>query len=265
MTRTRVDARRVVDARAIIEWTFGVIVHSSRSRLRRARMSSANVASARAMDARARGGREDARGEEGARASTSSANVQARVGREKQRYNAQNQRLVAGCICYRRIAQERFASEDSAERLVASDVARGDAVEVLMVNSKKGPRESGRELIFPKGGWEMDETDAEAAARECLEEGGVAGDVSASKKTYDFVSRSRVKAGVAGDEARCVAHVFTMEVKKEYERWPEQGVRMRHWLTPTEAWRRCKHDWMRRALEECEHLGLGGKEPLVHF
>ena len=216
------------------------------------------------METRARGGREDAGEDARGGATTSAVDVlEARVGREKQRYNAQNQRLVAGCICYRGVARERLAVEDSAGRLDDAQVARVGAVEVLMVNSKRGPRESGRDLIFPKGGWELDETDAEAAARECLEEGGVAGEVSASKQTFDFVSRSRLKAGVAGDEARCVAHVFTMEVTKEYERWPEQGVRTRYWLTPTEAWRRCKHDWMRRALEECEHLGLGGKAPSV--
>ena len=194
-------------------------------------------------------------------AGTESA-MRARTGRENQRYNEQKQRLVAGCICYRR--RSTPAMEDSARawgskggRFLEGDVR--DEVEVLMLNSKKGARVRGRDLIFPKGGWELDETDFEAAARECFEEGGVTGDVSESNETYEFYSRSRVRAGAEGDEARCVAHVFTMRVLEEHERWPEDGVRTRYWLDPLDAWRRCKHDWMRQALVDCEHLRLGDK------
>jgi diphosphoinositol-polyphosphate diphosphatase len=190
--------------------------------------------------------------------------LEARTGRANQRYNAANQRLVAGCICYRR----RISASTSASASTQTDVdvsAGGDVgtgessngdeqrcdYEVLMLNSKKGPRgvDDGRDLIFPKGGWETDETSAEAAARESMEEGGVRGRVSTLQNTYEFVSRSRVRAGHDGDEAKCVAHVFTMEVEEELERWPEERVRTRHWLTPAEAWCRCKHDWMRDALK----------------
>jgi len=45
-------------------------------------------------------------------------------------------------------------------------------VEVLMINSQSGPG-----LLFPKGGWENDETVEEAAAREAIEEAGVRGDL----------------------------------------------------------------------------------------
>jgi len=176
----------------------------------------------------------------------------ARTGRDNQRYNAVNQRLVAGCICYRPATKARMEDSANADAFAR---ALADGVEVLMLNSKKGARVDGRDLIFPKGGWELDETASEAAARESMEEGGVAGTLSASEKTYEFVSRSRVKAGCAGDEAKCVAHVFTMEVKCEYDTWPEEGERTRYWLSPDEAWRRCKHDWMRQAL--ADHLADG--------
>ncbi|RVW92994.1 Nudix hydrolase 16, mitochondrial [Vitis vinifera] len=43
-------------------------------------------------------------------------------------------------------------------------------VEVLMINSPSGPG-----LLFPKGGWENDETVEEAAIREAIEEAGVRG------------------------------------------------------------------------------------------
>ena len=192
--------------------------------------------------------------------------LEARTGRANQRYNAANQRLVAGCICYRRRISASASASASASTQTDVDVsAVGDVgpgessngdeqrcdYEVLMLNSKKGPRgaDDGRDLIFPKGGWETDETSAEAAARESMEEGGVRGRVSTLQNTYEFVSRSRVRAGHDGDEAKCVAHVFTMEVEEELERWPEEQVRTRHWLTPAEAWCRCKHDWMRDALK----------------
>ena len=192
--------------------------------------------------------------------------LEARTGRANQRYNAANQRLVAGCICYRRRISASASASASASTQTDVDVSAGGDVgpgessngdeqrcdyEVLMLNSKKGPRgaDDGRDLIFPKGGWETDETSAEAAARESMEEGGVRGRVSTLQNTYEFVSRSRVRAGHDGDEAKCVAHVFTMEVEEELERWPEERVRTRHWLTPAEAWCRCKHDWMRDALK----------------
>jgi diphosphoinositol-polyphosphate diphosphatase len=193
--------------------------------------------------------------------------LEARTGRANQRYNAANQRLVAGCICYRRRISASASESASASASTQTDVyvstretgpgenSNGDEhrcdYEVLMLNSKKGPRgaDDGRDLIFPKGGWETDETSAEAAARESMEEGGVRGRISTLQNTYEFVSRSRVRAGHDGDEAKCVAHVFTMEVEEELERWPEERVRTRHWLTPAEAWCRCKHDWMRDALK----------------
>ncbi|KAL0387796.1 UNVERIFIED_CONTAM: Nudix hydrolase 16, mitochondrial [Sesamum radiatum] len=45
-------------------------------------------------------------------------------------------------------------------------------VEVLMINSPSGPG-----LLFPKGGWENDETVQEAALREAIEEAGVRGKI----------------------------------------------------------------------------------------
>ena len=192
--------------------------------------------------------------------------MRARTGRANQRYNDANQRLVAGCICYRDVRDVRDAAattttttEDSGtspSRDAAAAAAAPTRVEVLMLNSRKGARVDGRDLIFPKGGWELDETAAEAAARESMEEGGVAGEVGVECKWYEFVSASRLKAGAEREESKCVARVFTMKVKTEYANWPEMGVRTRHWLTPEEAWRRCKHDWMRRALVECARLDI---------
>ncbi|PIN21981.1 hypothetical protein CDL12_05316 [Handroanthus impetiginosus] len=87
-------------------------------------------------------------------------NLVARTGRHQQRYDS-GFRLVAGCIPYR----YRDSGESSRKN---SD----KVVEVLMISSPSGPG-----LLFPKGGWENDETVQEAALREAIEEAGVRGKV----------------------------------------------------------------------------------------
>nr|POF22477.1 nudix hydrolase 16, mitochondrial [Quercus suber] len=79
----------------------------------------------------------------------------ARTGRLLQRYK-DGCRLVAGCIPFK-ISKNSDGALDNY-----------DVVELLMINST-----SGRGLLFPKGGWENDETVEEAAKREALEEAGV--------------------------------------------------------------------------------------------
>ncbi|GMP86472.1 hypothetical protein CsSME_00039236 [Camellia sinensis var. sinensis] len=80
----------------------------------------------------------------------------ARTGRHQQRYEA-GFRLIAGCIPFKYI-NSCETNGDTSEKVV----------EVLMINSASGPG-----LLFPKGGWENDETVEEAALREALEEAGV--------------------------------------------------------------------------------------------
>nr|KJB73132.1 hypothetical protein B456_011G216800 [Gossypium raimondii] len=121
----------------------------------------------------------------------------ARTGRLQQRYEA-GFRLVAGCIPF------RYRSSNEAD-----DVKFGKVVEVLMINSTSGPG-----LLFPKGGWENDETVEEAAVREAIEEAGVRGDLM-----------------------------------EELNSWPEQSTRTRNWLTIPKALQSCRHEWMKDALE----------------
>ena len=73
----------------------------------------------------------------------------ARQGRELQRYSQRTGgRIVVGCIPYR--------------------VRCDGELEVLVITSQKG-----HGMMFPKGGWEEDESMDEAARREALEEAGV--------------------------------------------------------------------------------------------
>ena len=107
------------------------------------------------------------------------------MGRQNQRYGEAGARLVAGCLPIRARAD-------------------GAGVEVLMVTNKHGDG-----MIFPKGGWENDETAEDAAARESMEEAGVRGDLS---DLGEFTFRSRKGTDSDGDKLRCVARVFVMRV-----------------------------------------------------
>nr|GMD00274.1 nudix hydrolase 16, mitochondrial-like [Ipomoea batatas] len=97
----------------------------------------------------------------------------ARTGRHQQRYE-QGFRLIAGCIPFRLRNTEENGGGMSEE-----------IIEVLMINSTSGPG-----LLFPKGGWENDETVEEAAMREAIEEAGVRGDLLHFLGYYLFKSKT---------------------------------------------------------------------------
>ncbi|CAK9215985.1 unnamed protein product [Sphagnum troendelagicum] len=157
----------------------------------------------------------------------------ARTGRHQQRYE-HGYRLVAGCIPYR----YRPAGDNK-------------TVEVLMITSQRGEG-----LLFPKGGWETDETVEEAACREALEEAGVRGLLQGKLGSWDF--KSKRQQGVFCPEGLCRAHMFALAVTEQLDNWPEQHARHRQWFAVTEAGELCRHDWMRGALDQCiAHLASG--------
>ncbi|KAL5720128.1 diphosphoinositol-polyphosphate diphosphatase [Ranunculus cassubicifolius] len=155
----------------------------------------------------------------------------ARTGRLQQRYEA-GCRLVAGCIPFK----YRYSDENS-------DGESKQVLEVLMINSTSGPG-----LLFPKGGWENDETVEEGAVREAIEEAGVRGDLMEFLGHYHF--KSKTHQDEFSPEGLCKAAMFALFVKEELESWPEQSTRMRKWLTIPEAKENCRHAWMREVLEE---------------
>eukprot|EP00271_Cylindrocystis_brebissonii_P017799 TRINITY_DN4771_c0_g1_i1.p1 TRINITY_DN4771_c0_g1~~TRINITY_DN4771_c0_g1_i1.p1 ORF type:complete len:190 (+),score=38.86 TRINITY_DN4771_c0_g1_i1:358-927(+) len=155
----------------------------------------------------------------------------ARTGREAQRYK-DGCRLVAGCVPYR--MRVRAEGEEPAAQSAAD-------VEVLMISSRRGPG-----MLFPKGGWETDETAEEAATREAMEEAGVLGEVQEPLGTFTFSSkRQRSKHN---PEGCCEAHVFVLLVRTQLDTWPEQSSRKRVWMPIGEAIENCRHDWIEDAL-----------------
>ncbi|XP_050234296.1 nudix hydrolase 16, mitochondrial [Mercurialis annua] len=155
----------------------------------------------------------------------------ARTGRHQQRYES-GCRLVAGCIPF------RYRNYDE-----NGDANAEKIVEVLMINSTSGPG-----LLFPKGGWENDETVEEAAVREAIEEAGVRGDLMDFIGDYHF--KSKTLQDECCPEGLCKASMFSLYVKEELESWPEQSTRKRSWLPIAEAVDNCRHKWMEEALKQ---------------
>ncbi|KHN13397.1 Nudix hydrolase 12, mitochondrial, partial [Glycine soja] len=157
--------------------------------------------------------------------------VAARTGRQRQRYE-DNMRLVSGCIPYR-WKKGKVDQMGDAEEII----------EVLMISSPKRD-----DLVFPKGGWEDDETVTEAACREALEEAGVKGIVrEIPLGRWEF--RSKSSNDSCSQEGWCRGYMFALEVTEELETWPEQKDHNRQWVNIKEAFRLSRYDWMCKALE----------------
>ncbi|BFG15962.1 hypothetical protein CerSpe_022360 [Prunus speciosa] len=156
----------------------------------------------------------------------------ARTGRQRQRYEG-HLRLVSGCIPYK-FEKSVGGSNCSMEKDLL----------VLMISSP-----SRDDLVFPKGGWEDDETMSEAACREAWEEAGVKG-VLGETPLGDWEFRSKSKQNSCSLQGGCRGFMFAMEVTEELDSWPEQANYGRKWLTIEEAFRVCRYDWMREALKK---------------
>ncbi|KAJ6326407.1 hypothetical protein OIU78_013497 [Salix suchowensis] len=159
------------------------------------------------------------------------ATLLARTGRHRQRYVDQF-RLVAGCIPYK---LEKNVEDQG------SNVE--DRVLVLMISTPKRD-----DLVFPKGGWEDDETLDEAACREAIEEAGVKGILDENPLgVWEFRSKSSQNScTLAGG---CRGYMFGLQVTEELDHWPGQASYSRKWLTIEEASEHCRYEWMRDALK----------------
>ncbi|KAK7321479.1 hypothetical protein VNO77_32163 [Canavalia gladiata] len=159
-------------------------------------------------------------------ASVSQENVVAlvsRTGRELQRYK-KGRRQVVGCIPYR----YKIGDQNSLEA--------PEELEVLVITSQKG-----KGMLFPKGGWELDESKKEAALRETMEEAGVRGTVGGKLGKWSFKSKTH--------DTFYDGYMFPLLVQEQLELWPEQNFRQRKWMSVSEAWEVCLHWWMKEALE----------------
>ncbi|CAG7868685.1 unnamed protein product [Brassica rapa] len=166
--------------------------------------------------------------------------ISSRTGRDRQRYD-NNFRLVSGCIPYRLIKDEGIEEDTSVDFV--------NKLQVLMVTSPNR-----HDLVFPKGGWEDDETVLEAASREAMEEAGVKGSLrEVPLGVWEFRSKSSISSSCNEEDecfGGCKGYMFALEVTEELEDWPERENRERKWLSVKEALELCRYEWMQRALEE---------------
>ncbi|KAH6796927.1 nudix hydrolase-like protein 17 [Perilla frutescens var. hirtella] len=149
-----------------------------------------------------------------------------RTGRHMQRYNFLGHRQVVGCIPYRYKGNRGTPS-----------VVDEEEIEVLVITSQR----KGKGMLFPKGGWEIDESIEDAALRETVEEAGVVGDVERKLGKWNFKSKS--------SDTSYEGHMFPLLVKEQLEFWPEKDVRQRLWISVREARKVCQYWWMKEALE----------------
>ncbi|KAL7611659.1 nudix hydrolase 18, mitochondrial [Lactuca sativa] len=149
----------------------------------------------------------------------------ARSGRQLQRYN-KGQRIVVGCIPYR-LKGGMKASSKNIE----------DALEVLVISTQR----KGKGVLFPKGGWELDESIQDAARRETMEEAGVLGTVESELGKWCFKSK--------GNDALYEGHMFPLLVKEQLDLWPEKDIRQRYWVSVSKVKEQCPYVWMKEALD----------------
>ncbi|EOY03051.1 hypothetical protein QUC31_017856 [Theobroma cacao] len=146
-----------------------------------------------------------------------------RTGRHLQRYS-KGRRLVVGCIPY---------------RYKTSSVEEKQELEVLVISSQKG-----KGMLFPKGGWEIDESKKEAASRETLEEAGVRGIVEHELGKWNFKSKTH--------DTHYEGYMFPLLVQEQLDIWPEKNVRQREWMSVDKARKACQYSWMKEALDILE-------------
>ncbi|CAH1756677.1 5703_t:CDS:2 [Entrophospora sp. SA101] len=123
--------------------------------------------------------------------------MEARTGRDKQVYKKGSIRQVAGCVPINKNTRK-----------------------ILLITRRK--KEGG--WVLPKGGWENDETEQEAAARETYEEAGARGRVISFIGAWDHdINKS---TGLP----KAMFSFFEMEVDQLEDRWPEMDERDRQWV-----------------------------------
>ncbi|KAI9680213.1 MAG: hypothetical protein M1829_001450 [Trizodia sp. TS-e1964] len=140
-----------------------------------------------------------------AQSNSAGRSMESRVGRNKQRYGASGERLVAGVV-----------------------PLSADKYYVLVIKSTR--RDA---WVLPKGGWETDEnTVQEAAIREAWEEAGI---VCRIQRDLGTIPDSRASPQLPPEAPKALYQFFEVAVDKEEVQWPEMHKRTRQWMLYREA------------------------------
>lgn len=128
-----------------------------------------------------------------------------RTGNGNQRYGPKGERLVAGVVPL---------SKDKAKVLL------------IQSSSRNG-------WVLPKGGWELDEpTAAAAACREAWEEGGI---ICKVDRDLGQIPDTRPTSAVTKNAPKANYQFFEVTVTEEKSNWPEKHKRSRQWYTFAQA------------------------------
>ena len=145
----------------------------------------------------------------------------------------------------------------------------GKPFEVLLVSSRRcaRPRDDLQggtgdrrpvhsNLVFPKGGWEADETLFEAAEREAYEEAGVSGRLETPHVDMFSYESLKDRQDKGGHTRHRTVYVFVLEVMTEHDEWPEKDSRNRMWVPVDSVGDKLKHEWMRSVFDRlCAERG----------
>lgn len=87
--------------------------------------------------------------------------------------------------------------------------------------------------VLPKGGWELDEATASAAAcREAWEEAGI---ICKVEKDLGHIPDTRPTTAVTKHAPKASYHFFEATVMEERSDWPEKHKRTRQWYAYAQA------------------------------
>lgn len=112
--------------------------------------------------------------------------------------------------------------------------------EILLVSCSRGG------WGLPKGGVKRNQTPAAAAVAECLEEGGILGQIEPRLGSFRYRKRGKPN----------LVHVFPLRVKRVLARWEEEGDRHRIWVSLVEAPRLLRRPEIERFLIDLRHALL---------
>ena len=115
------------------------------------------------------------------------------------------------------------------ERLVAGVVPlSADKTRVLLIQSA-----SRKGWVLPKGGWELDEpTAAAAACREAWEEAGI---ICRVERDLGHIPDTRPTSAVTKHAPKAAYQFFEATVTEERADWPEKHKRSRQWYSHAQA------------------------------
>ncbi|KAI8335798.1 NUDIX hydrolase domain-like protein [Chlamydoabsidia padenii] len=107
---------------------------------------------------------------------------------------------------------------------------------ILLISSSNKNKDN---WVIPKGGWEDDETQAQAALRETWEEAGIKGRITRPLGVFEEATKKQIKGH---------HWIFELEIDEVCKKFPEKKKRERRWYTYDEALMVVKGQYMRDAI-----------------